>query len=60
MRTYIPTLMKVLKYMCAYISKHRDVLLRVIGDENAPKLDGLITACNLIMPILEEFNPPGS
>lgn len=58
MRTYLPTLKFLLGKICKYISSHRDTIVRVIGDANAPKLDGVITACNLLMPILDEFIPP--
>lgn len=58
-RTYLPTLKAVLLTVCAFIGKHRDKILDVIGEDNAAALDGVITACNVLMPILDLFIPDG-
>jgi len=58
-RTYLPTLIKILRTMCVYIARYRDQILKVIGDGNADVLDGLVTACNVFMAVADVFIPDG-
>lgn len=55
-RTYLPTLFKVLKFMCAFLARHRERIIQVIGAEHTNKVDALETACDalteVIFPIL--------
>lgn len=55
-RTYLPTLLKTLTFMCKFIGAHRERIVQVIGAENEAKLDALLTACHVmtdvIIPIL--------
>ncbi len=57
MRTYLPTLKFLLKRICKFIGVHRDVIVAVVGDDNASKVDAIVTACNILMPVLDEFIP---
>ena len=59
-RTYLPTLKKILNNVCIFIGKHRDRIVAVVGDENADKVDAIVDACNLLMPILDAFIPDGT
>lgn len=59
-RTYLPTLKFILNEVCKYIGKHRDKIVSYVGDENAAKVDAVVTACNILMPILDEVIPNGS
>ena len=52
-RTYIPTLNKLLKKICAFITVHRTRILEVIGTENETLLNNLLTACNALTAILD-------
>lgn len=53
MRNYLPTLRFLLKRICKYIGVHRDKIVETVGSENASKVDAIITACNILMPILD-------
>lgn len=57
MRTYLPTLKFLLKKICKFVSAHRDRIVEVVGEENASKVDGVVLACNILMPVLDEFIP---
>lgn len=59
-RTYLPLLKLLLLRICKYIGEHRDRILQTIGDENADALDGVIAACEILMPILDVFIPDGA
>lgn len=58
MRTYLPGLKQLLKRVCKYIANHRDKIVDLVGDENAAKVDGVVAACNLLMPVLDALIPP--
>lgn len=60
MRTYLPTLKFILTRVCKYIGIHRDKIVSVIGEENASKVDAVVTACNILMPVLDLFIPTPS
>lgn len=60
MRTYLPGLIFLLRKVCKYIGKYRDTIVSVVGDENSAKVDAIVTACNILMPVLESFNPEHS
>jgi len=57
-RTYLPTLLAILKGLCGFITLHRDRILEVIGSSNAAALDAIVTACMVFtavaLPFLEE------
>lgn len=57
MRTYLPGLKFILKRVCKYIGLHRDRIVEVVGEENASKVDAVVTACNILMPVLDLFIP---
>ena len=59
-RTYLPTLKFLLNKVCKFIGNHRDRIVAVVGDENSDLVDGVVSACNLLMPILDEFIPDGT
>lgn len=52
-RTYIPTLNRLLKKICSFITIHRTRILEVIGTENEALLNNLITACNALTAVLD-------
>jgi len=56
-RTYAPTLKKLLQHICAYIARYRDTIVKAVGEENASKVDGVVLACNLLMPVLDTVIP---
>jgi hypothetical protein len=59
MRTYLPTILKLLNFLCAYIARHRDTIVRFIGPSNVPALDALVDACHVFTDvILPIINPP--
>lgn len=58
-RTYLPTLKFFLKKICKYIGDHRDRIVEVVGEDNASKVDAVVTACNILMPVLDLFIPNG-
>lgn len=58
MRTYLPTLKAILKRLCKFIGNHRDRIVEVVGEENASKVDAVVTACNVLMPVLDALIPP--
>jgi hypothetical protein len=51
-RTYLPTLLKVLNFLCAYIAKHRDRIVEVIGAEHAAAVDAVVTACHILTDVI--------
>jgi hypothetical protein len=53
MRTYLPTLKFILKRLCKFIGIHRDKIVERVGEENASKVDAIVTACNILMPVLD-------
>ena len=53
MRNYLPTLKFILKRICKYIGVHRDKIVEAIGEDNASKVDAIVTACNILMPVLD-------
>ena len=57
-RTYLPTLKVLLTQVCHFISKHRDRIVAVVGEENANKVDAVVTACNILMPFIDENIAP--
>jgi len=58
-RTYLPTLLALLKVVCVFISRHRDRILQVIGTEHADVLDAITLACAAFEAVVGEFIPPG-
>lgn len=57
-RTYLPTLLFLLKQTCKFITRHRDRLVQVVGTQHAPKLDAIMGACDafteIALPLLEQ------
>jgi len=58
MKTYLPTVYKLLEFLCAFIARHRTRIIEVIGDENVPALDALTTACHVFTEIILPFVRP--
>lgn len=59
-RTYLPTLLAILKVVCAYIVRHRDRILQVIGTQHATKLDAIMAACDAFTEVALPFIEPGT
>lgn len=60
LRTYLPTLLAILRLLCKYIATHRDRILRFLGEENVAALDAVVTACEALEAILEVIVVPGT
>lgn len=58
-RTYLPTLISLLKFICTYITKHRDKIVNAVGTEHASKVDAITTACELFMNVALPVLEPG-
>jgi hypothetical protein len=58
-RTYLPTIIKTLTFLCKFIAAHRTRIIEVIGDENVPTLDALTTACDVFMAVIVPLNTRG-
>jgi hypothetical protein len=58
MRTYLPTVFRLLQFLCAFIAKHRVRILQTIGDDKAPQLDALMLACDVFTQIILPFVTP--
>lgn len=56
-RVGFATIRRLLKELCAFISKHRDKISGIIGPDNTVLLDAIVLACNAFMPVLDEFDP---
>jgi len=54
-RTYLPTLVQLLLLVCSFVTKHRDRILHIIGEENSEALDNLLLACNAVRDIALPF-----
>lgn len=52
-KTFIPTLVYMLRRVCVYISKYRSTIIAVApeGAENA--LNGIIAACEVFLDLVE-------
>jgi len=59
-RTYLPTIYTVLLFICAYIAKHRDRMLEVVGTDNAELFDALVAACHALTAIIKPYVQPGT
>lgn len=59
LRTYLPTLLALLRATCNYIGRNRDRIERFIGEENIAALDAVVTACEALEVILEVIVPHG-
>jgi len=57
-RTYLPTLLKTLNFLCKFIASHRDRIVQVIGTENEPKLDAVMTACHILTDVIVPILTP--
>jgi hypothetical protein len=57
-RTYLPTLLLILKQVCGFITKHRERILEVVGTQHAAKLDAIMIACaaftDVALPFIEQ------
>lgn len=52
-KTYIPTLVRVLRRVCVYITKYRVVLEQFLPTGGKAALDGIVTACEVFMDIVD-------
>jgi hypothetical protein len=59
-RTYLPALRFVLHRVCKYIARYRDQIIGAVGAENTSKVDAVVTACNVLMAVLDVLIPSGS
>ena len=59
-RTYLPTLLFILRKTCKYIATHRSTILRFIGDDHTAQLDAVVTACEILEAIVEAALPPSA
>lgn len=51
-RTYLPSLLRFLRIVCNYITRHRDRIVEVIGTNNASKLDDVLAACSVLTDVI--------
>jgi|EndMetStandDraft_4_1072995.scaffolds.fasta_scaffold1600221_1 hypothetical protein len=58
MRTYLPTVYKLLTFLCAFIAKHRVKILKTVGEDKAPQLDALLLACDVWVNVILPFVTP--
>lgn len=53
-RTYIPTLVRILRSACIYITRYRDVIVKFLPEGGDAALDGIITACDVFMALVPD------
>jgi hypothetical protein len=58
LRTYLPTIYVTLSFLCSYIAKHRDVMLKFVGEENAGLFDDVVIACHALTAVIRPFVQP--
>jgi hypothetical protein len=58
-RTYLPTLLNLLRTTCRYIQKYRSFIEQFIGEENVALLNNVVTACEALEAALKVIIPPG-
>lgn len=59
-RTYLPTLLRMLGVVCKFIARHRTRIVEVIGPANESKLDALVTACDVFTTAAVAFLDTGT
>jgi len=57
--TYLPTIYATLLFICAYIARHRERMLEVVGSDNAELFDALVTAYHALTTIIKPYVQPG-
>ena len=57
-KTWLPTLAKVLQRVCKYINRYRNELERTIPEESWPLLDAVIVACQALDVVVEGLLEP--
>lgn len=60
LRTYLPTLLLILRKTCKFIAVHRSRILDFIGSEHAAELDAVVTACEILEAVVEAAMPPSA
>jgi len=60
LRTYLPFLRLLLKKVCRYIAEHEERIKRFLDPDAAVYVDGVVAACELLMPFLDAAIPDGS
>jgi hypothetical protein len=57
MKTWLPTLAKVLQKVCGYINRWRPQIERHLPEENWPLLDAVLVACTALDQVVEDLIP---
>ena len=57
MKTWLPTLAKVLQATCRYINRWRPQIEKHLPEENWPLLDAVVTACMALDLVVQELIP---
>jgi hypothetical protein len=55
MKTWLPTLAKVLQKVCSYIERWRTQIERNLPEENWPLLDAVLVACSALDQVIDEI-----
>jgi len=58
-RTYLPSLLRLLRHVCLFISAHRARIIEVIGVEHTAKVDAITLACAAFEVVAEPFLEEG-
>lgn len=57
-RTYLPTLWKIMRLLCKFLTAHSERIVSVIGEENRPKVEALSVACEALEAVVFPFVTP--
>lgn len=52
LKTYLPTLLVILRHLCSYIGNHREKIIQFVGEDNAAAVDAVVAACEILTDIL--------
>jgi hypothetical protein len=60
-RTYLPTLLAIIKHACKFMARYEDQIKSHLGG-GAPltAFNAVLSACQALVPLLEEIIPPKS
>lgn len=53
-KTYIPTLVRILRRACIYISNYRNTIISFLPEGGAAALDAIVLACDAFIALVPD------